>query len=379
MPLPTERTLEPGYTSEVDRIRDTTWSEMLHQFVDANIYQTWPYAEVLSGKGNVSHLVVYKEGRLAALAQVRIRRLPLIPAGVAYVFWGPVWRRTAQAPDESTFRQAIRALRNEFVCKRGLTLRLSPLLFDTDTPDFSTILNEEGFQSAPFGRRSRTLLMNLTPPLEDIHAGMMPHWKRELKIAERNSLEIVEGTGIDLFDAFIPIYREMVSRKRFVEPNDIAQFRKIQIGLPEQDKMRVLLCRSGESIHSGIICSVLGQRAVYLFGATGTVGMKSRGSYALQWRFLQYLKQRRISLYDLNGVNPTDNPGTYKFKSDLAGRNSVDVHSLGAFDSPGTNLSILCLRGGEIVRSRHRSLRKLITATRVRTQWLTSVRESSSK
>ena len=46
-----------------------------------------------------------------------------------------------------TFRQAVRALRNEFVCKRGLVLRLFPLLFDDDAPCFASMLAEEGFVS----------------------------------------------------------------------------------------------------------------------------------------------------------------------------------------------------------------------------------------
>lgn len=339
-----EQKLAAGYSCQMDGVDEKSWGEILQEFDDANIYQTWPYAAVIAGKDNASRIILRQNNDIAAIAQARITRLPLVRAGIAYVLWGPLWKRSGRGESLETFRQMVRALRNEFVCRRGLGLRLSPLLFDNDSSGHAAILQEEGFAVPAMETRSRTILMNLTPSLEELYAGMNAHWKRELKAAEKNKLEILAGTDDELFAEFIKIYQEMVSRKRFKEPNDIHQFRSIQRQLPEPLKMKIMLSKHNGEISAGLISSAMGGSAVYLFGATSNSGTKSRGSYFLQWKFIEQLKRRGTKTYDLNGINPAKNPGTYKFKNDLAGKNGVDAYALGKFDSCGSLMSRLCLR-----------------------------------
>ena len=188
-------------------------------------------------------------------------------------------------------------------------------------------------------------------------------------MAERNQLEVIEGSEDELFEAFIDIYKEMVSRKKFVEPNDIRQFRLIQSQLPEKLKMKILLCRSGKDVCAGLVCSIMGESAVYVFGATSNAGMKSRGSYLLHWKLLEKLKQHHIAFYDLNGINPIKNPGTYKFKNDLGGINSKDVYFLGRFDAHASILSHLCVTCGETLRMIHQSFRELTKTARSLKLW----------
>lgn len=352
------RELGEGYTSEVDTASEQQCCQLLREFDDANLYQTWSYTAVTGGR-HTSHLILRKDGNVAALAQARIAKVPYLNAGIAYVRWGPLWRKSTGGGDAETLRQAIRALRNEFVCKRGLVLRLFPILLEDDPPQLSSILAEEGFTSSRQDARSRTILMDLTPSLAELHDGMRPHWKRELKIAERKGLEIVEGSDDGLFGTFIGIYREMVSRKQFAEGNDINQFRRIQQLLPDSLKMKIMLCKAGSDVCAGLVCSVVGRVAIYLFGATSNAGMKSNGSYLLHWKLIESLKKDGCALYDLNGVNLVKNPGTYKFKHDLAGRHGREVSFLGRFDSRGGVLSNSCVRCGEGLKGMYQIIKQL--------------------
>jgi lipid II:glycine glycyltransferase (peptidoglycan interpeptide bridge formation enzyme) len=349
--------LAAGFTSEVDVVDEPTWCQLLSTFNDANIYQTWSYAEVSWGLDNTSHLILKKDGRTVALAQVRVVKVPFVNIGIAYVRWGPIWQHSTEA-DEDIFRQAVRALRNEFTCKRNLLLRLFPALFEDDLPCYSTTLQEEGFSILRGVSDKRTILMDLSPSLDSLREGMLPHWKRELKVAERKQLQVIEGDQDDLFAAFIEIYKEMVSRKQFVEPNDINHFRLIQAKLPTELKMRIMLCKQDDDISSGLICSAIGNKAVYLFGATSNAGMKSRGSYLLHWKLLETLKQQGISVYDLNGINPARNPGTYKFKSDLAGSNGREVVFVGRFEAHPGKVGEFCIKRAESMRTIYRNARE---------------------
>lgn len=350
------RDLDPGYTSEVDRVNEQQWHEILGNFDDANIFQTWSYGVVTSGQRNVSRLLVKRNGDALAMAQARIAKVPGVNVGIAYVRWGPLWRRRGSEEKPEIFRQVVRALRNEFACKRGLVVRMLPVLFDTDSPCYAGILAEEGFTSLGGETKGRTILMDLSPPLEELREGMRPHWKRELKIAERKALDVSEGSGDDLFASVIDIYREMVSRKRFTEGSDISQFRLMQERLPESLKMRIMVCRSGTGVCAGVVCSAIGKAAVYLFGATSNLGMKSNGSYLLHWKLIEQLKHEGRTVYDLNGINPTMNPGTYKFKSDLAGSHGKDVLFLGQFESHASVISHGCVGIGERARGAYRWL-----------------------
>src|SRR5262245_37789115 len=106
--------LAPDYSVEIDSVDEAQWHHILEDFDDANIYQTWSYDEVRGGRDNISHVVLKKNGAAVAAAQARVLRLPLVGAGIAYVRWGPLWRSKSRKPDADVFRQAVRALRNEY-------------------------------------------------------------------------------------------------------------------------------------------------------------------------------------------------------------------------------------------------------------------------
>jgi lipid II:glycine glycyltransferase (peptidoglycan interpeptide bridge formation enzyme) len=158
------------------------------------------------------------------------------------------------------------------------------------------------------------------------------------------------------------MYQEMVSRKRFPEPNDIHEFQAIQRQLADKSKMRILLCRSNGVLCAGIVCSAIGKTGVYLFGATSDAGLEQRGSYLLHWRVVEWLKESGCSVYDLHGINPERNPGGYRFKKDFCGTNGRDVFFLGQFDSSSNRLSRACVTGAEKLRAAARSMKNMRAA-----------------
>jgi lipid II:glycine glycyltransferase (peptidoglycan interpeptide bridge formation enzyme) len=345
------RTLAPGYTAEVETLDEQSWARALLLFDDANIYQTWAYNQVTSGRRRISHLVLRLNGDIVALAQVRISRLPLLPAGIAYVRWGPVWCRRDQPATPETFRQTLRALHNEFVRRRGLALRVFPQLFADDSSHFAAILRDEGFSTLLTEPADRTLRIDLHPPLEQLRAGMGRNWRRNLKEAEASGLSIIEGSEDHLFAAFIGIYRDLVSRKGFRQPNSIDHYRSMQAALPDELKMRIMICRDRDGACAGLIWSEMGKTGIELFAATTTRALANKGSYLLRWKLVETLKQNGRDFYDLNGINPTGNPGGHKFKRELGGKNAADVCFLGRFDTGGRLLSRLALRFANVAKA----------------------------
>lgn len=363
------KSLNPNFSVEIDSVDEQGWYQILREFDDASIFQTWACGVVACGRRNMSHLVVRRNGEVVAAAQAKIVKVPLLNVGVAYIQWGPMWQPRESSKDVEIFRQVLRALRNEYVCKRGLVLRLFPHLFDHDNPSIAQALAEEGFSLPGRDRRRRTILMDLKPDLKALQEGMRQHWKRQLKVALRKGLVVEKGTSEYFFESFLGIYGEMVSRKGFSPGADVEEFRRMQPLLPEDFKMKVLLCRSNGDVCAGLIGSAIGNSAIYLFGATSNAGMKSNGSYLLQWTLIEELKQQGISVYNLNGINPETNPGTYRFKQELSGDNGKDVYNLGQFDSHAGMLGHSCVEFGDKLRSTRRALSDFIETARSSKLW----------
>lgn len=342
-PLP----LEHGYISEVDKVDKDQWSRIIARFSDASIYQTWSYDAIRCGKENISHLVLRSGNEIKAAAQARIVRIPFIGRGAAYARWAPLWQHRSQHLDPTDFRLALRALRNEYVCRRGLILRIFPVLYDDGSRSYSDLLLQEGYTAVPNEDRGRTLIVDINQPLADLRKKLDQKWRNCLNKAERNQLEVTEGTDDDLFAAFIGIYRELLERKKFEEPNDINEFRMIQRDLPPEHKMRIFICQSDNVRSSGVICASVGEAGIYLFGATSDAGMRDKGSYLLQWKAIEWMKNNGCLSYNLNGINPQKNPGSYHFKAGLSGKNGRDLCYLGRFDCYPDGISAKLARAAD--------------------------------
>jgi len=342
-----------GYTAEIDSLHDNDWNDILNKFDDANLYQTWAYNEIRSGAKRASTLVLKYNGEIVAAAIVRLFLVPLIKEGIAYVYWGPMWRTKGIDPDPVIFSQAIRALRNEYTCRRGLILRIFPLLFNDEDHQYLPLLSKEGYLLNKKNRTGRTLIIDLSGDLATLRKGLEQKWRNCLNRAQRNGLDIIEGDDDNMYEDFISVYRQMLRRKHFVEPNDINEFRAIQKLLPQVMKMKIMLCRQNEQAIAGAIFSAIGNSGIYLFGAINELGMKTNAAYLFQWRFIEWLKENHFTLYNLNGINPEANPGTYRFKAGLSGKNGKDVYYSGFFEAFKTSAHRIALRGMEALMAKY--------------------------
>jgi hypothetical protein len=329
----TTASLANGYSAEIATCDAAEWQAVTGHFDDANLYQTWAYDAARHGVRSLCHCVVSRRGRIVAAAQARLVRLPALPIGAAYVRWGPLWRRWDARADPMDLRMGLRALRTELVLNRGLFLRCYPMLFDSDGIDYRAVLAEEGFVAAPEETPQRTLLLDLQPSLEEIRRNFDHKWRNRLSKAERSGLACDEGSDDALFGGFLDLYRALLDRKKFQEPNDIREFRRLQRQLPDRQKMRLVLVGSNGAPSCGAVFTAIGATGVYLFGACNELGMTTNGSYLAQWKAIQWMKQQGCRHYNLNGINPEKNPGTYHFKAGIAGRSGRDARYLGRFDT----------------------------------------------
>ena len=327
----------PGvpYAVEVDCHDPSAWNGIVDRFSDASLYQTGPYGEVRWGEKNVSRLVVKKKDQVLAAAQVRLFRIPVLNTGIAYVFYGPMWKPRLTGPDIRNYRIGLRALVDEYVRSRKFILRVRPWGFEEKNPDMESALLEEGFRSTQgiYRPKIRTVLVDLRLSEKDLRARLKKKWRQTLQHSERAGLTIVEGYDERLFDAVRPIYLEMLEEKKFAPQSNFDEFARMQGRLSAGQKMRVALCKSGNGPVSGSLCSAIGDAAIGLVGATGRAGRETQAYYLLQWDEILWSKRAGKSFYDFGGINPVTNPGVYRFK---AGMNGEEVTYLPVHDYCGS-------------------------------------------
>lgn len=321
-----------GSQVEIDRIHSAEWNEMISLFDDASIHQTWSAALVTKGGNNISHLVLKKDNEVIGICQVTLRQLPAIKAGIAEAYNGPLWKRKGQSVSFERFTEMIQALRQEYVTNRGMVLRIRPNEFLNDDHACGHILKSAGFSKNMQFPQQRTLVLNLSHDLDTLRGNLSDSWRLHLNRAEKQNLTVVEGTGDDLYGAFLAQMKDMLVRKKFVPIVNYDQYREVQRQLPDHLKMKIFVAlQDGISLGS-IVVSAIGDTGVFLFGASGNQGLKSHASNLLHWRALCWLKQCNYKQYDLGGIDPQGNPGTYQFKRGLAGAFGEDRHRIPQFE-----------------------------------------------
>ncbi len=323
--------LDRGYTTEIDSIGKTEWHSILAGFADANIYQTWSYGEVSWGPQRLSHLILRREGLPVAMAQLRIWRLPILQKGIAYLNWGPLWRPRIDNDHLVCLKNMIRALRNEYVSKRGLILRMQPkIIEDAYSQRILSLFREEGFLRTP--DPTRTFLVDLRPSIEDLRKNLHRSWRRSLTFAEKQGLILEEAKDQEHYDLILKIYSQMKTRKKFFGNMQLDML-EVHKDLPSELKLKIMLCMDGGEAVSVLGWSNLGIICTPLIGATGDRGLLAKASFLLWWEMVRAAKAHQAAYCDTATVHEKRNPGGHFFKQGLAGKDALETRYIGRFDA----------------------------------------------
>jgi lipid II:glycine glycyltransferase (peptidoglycan interpeptide bridge formation enzyme) len=342
-----------AYTIETGNIPDTEWNDVLAQFDDATIYQTHAYGTVRWGSDKLSHAIIRRNGEIVGAAQAIIYKVPLIPAGIAYVPWGPLWRKRGENASTDNLAGIIAGMKEEYCAKRGLLLRVAPCIVEEDDARRpSELFQNTGYVKDSKVKPYRTLMLDLTREPAEIRKKLDQKWRNQLNRSEKNGLELIEGTADDLYEVFLKLQKEMQDRKQYKPTVDYVEFGEIQEKLPESMKMHIVICKHEGVPVTATIGTAIGDRGIYLLGATGEAGMKQKSAYLSQWRMILWLKERGCRWYDLGGIDPENNPGVYHFK---VGMSDTDVQHIGQYEVSSNAVSSLAVGLAEKIKELKRS------------------------
>jgi lipid II:glycine glycyltransferase (peptidoglycan interpeptide bridge formation enzyme) len=269
---------------------------------------------------------------------------------MAYVPWGPELPEALKSDPQ---------LRAEALTELAPTLR--SLLPHVSFIRFDPPWNGECGMSKSFKRAAAdiqppdTVLVDLTPPLQDILAAMKPKWRYNIGLAEKRNVNINtnavnintdtvnvntdtvngEKQGINIF---YQLLTETAERDGIAIHN-IEYYRALFeecSRFPMEMQLRLYTAMHEGDTLAAIVVLFRMNEATYLYGASANIKRNLMAPYALQWKAMQDARIAGCTVYDLFGIPPDDNPdhpmaGLYRFKTGFGG---TIIHRPGSWDYP---------------------------------------------
>jgi len=214
---------------------------------------------------------------------------------MAYIPWGP--ELPAAFPDDPPLRAAATA---------ELAHALRPLLSRTttfirfDPPWFDSTGTVPPELPAPFKRAAAdiqppdTVLIDLTPPPEDILAAMKSKWRYNIALAEKRGVT-VSNDGEQDIDIFYRLLAETAERDGLAI-HGIEYYRALFAECQDNSatmplRLHLYTARHEGDVLAGIVVLCRGKQAVYLYGASANIKRNIMAPYALQWKAMRDAKE----------------------------------------------------------------------------------------
>ena len=270
------------------------WNSWVAGQPTGNILQSFEWGEFKSSLGDWKPLrfAALENGRIAACAQVLLRHLPI--GTMAYCPRGPVFDPSNPEPA----RHLLDAIHDYCRARATIFLKVEPPLPDA-SPWHSTFAGW-GFRPADEIQPRSTIMVDLSPDLEDISARLNIKTRYNIGLAGRKGIKIVEA-GEDGGLIFYSLLHATSRRASFsVHSSDY--YDKVWRLLRSRDMAQLLLATYDGDVLAGTMLFRIGQNAYYMYGASSGLQRNLKSSDLLQWESLKWAKSLGCTTYDMWGI-----------------------------------------------------------------------------
>jgi lipid II:glycine glycyltransferase (peptidoglycan interpeptide bridge formation enzyme) len=275
------------------------------------LWQSLERQEYLHALGKETRIYVAEEQGIVASAMVVIDRTSF-GLSVWDIPRGPIWATHGIRGEwavEALLRQVVEDAKKE-AC---ISLYLSPVLpLITDVFPF-TVSRRRIHAEA-------TRIVDLTQPDEEILAQMKQKGRYNLRLAEKNGVQVMQS---DDSEAFYALVKKTGSRDGFtaLPKTQYASFLRQVPG-----SFLLLAYDAQKTPVAGLIGVVWHGRGIYYYGASQYASRALMAPYMLQWEAMHFCRKHGCAKYDLLGIAPEgagdDHPwaGITRFKEQFGGK-----------------------------------------------------------
>jgi lipid II:glycine glycyltransferase (peptidoglycan interpeptide bridge formation enzyme) len=328
-----------SYRVIIDDFDHAEWVKNAQNFADYSIYQTWPYQEVRAEMAcqELSRAIVKnQQNEVVTMCHVRIKKVSSLGLKIGYVQQGPLVR----AIDDRIVcsAEALKALSGAYLERKVNVFRIMLNIIDNKTGQHVLqILKSAGFNKVKSISPYRTLMLSLAGSEGEIRKSLDRNFRRNLKKSEKVGIDVREGHDRRFCEILRELYVSSVKRKGFKGLNP-DEFIKPQLKLSPKEKMNFIVAYyEGEpvTIH---LASHLGDTGVALLVASDVKGLDCGSSYLVWWKACIAAKDAGMKRLDLGGIDPENNPGGYRFKSQISRQESYYIGTFDAYRSLPVNM-----------------------------------------
>lgn len=304
----------------VREVEAADWPRVSGRFADLGFEQSLTYSAAAAARigAELRLFALERAGVPVAAAALRLRRVPGLGRGIAWIPSGPLLRPPdAAPPDPETAVAALSALRERIAGDEGhiLRFRLSGLSgFSTD--EAPAIAASAGFAPTVRASAYRSIVLELRADTATLMQALNGKWRTDLRYAMKSGLGIEIGETPDFEARFLRLFAEVQGAKGF-SPEITPQFHFALSG-PDFPRQVLMATRDGVDI-AGIVTGAAGATTTYLFGATAEAGRRFKAGYLLTWTGIERARAEGRLWYDLGGVDATANPDVARFKERMNG------------------------------------------------------------
>jgi lipid II:glycine glycyltransferase (peptidoglycan interpeptide bridge formation enzyme) len=272
---------------------EAAWDAFVNAHPHGHLLQRWPWGALKAQYGWKPVRVAVLDGaQLVAGAQILFRPLPMRMGAMGYVPKGPVI-----APDSAHWPDLLAAMQQAARAERASFLRLEPEWELGHAPALSALClqPDEAIVQAP-----ASIMLDLRPAPDDILAQMKPKWRYNIRLAERKQIDVRMGTAGDL-----PIFQrlsEITSQRDGFPVRSEAYYRAAYGLFKPSDSVALFIAEYQGKPLGSIMVFTSGRMGIYLYGASSDEERNRMPNHLLQWRAMQWCKERGCERYDLWGV-----------------------------------------------------------------------------
>ena len=365
-------------------MESANWNSLISHLPNAHFLQSYEWGQVKAKYGWQPHYLAWdREGKLRE--EGSLSSLAFYPSAAALILKRPVLRNgfaarlsILYAPKGPLMDWTNEPLRNHvlndlqtFAKKEGaIFLKMDPdVMLGTGIPSgkeevidyggqaVKTVLKRRGWRaSSDQIQFKNTVLLDLSPPEEELLAQMKQKTRYNIRLAERKGVALRIGTEDD-FAVLYRMYAETSLRDGFVI-RDEEYYKTVwqtflvdvpvsvssspsSITTPHDATLRArspftepLIAEVDNEPVAAIFIFYFAERAYYVYGMSRNAHREKMPTYFLQWEAMKRAKARGCTVYDLWGApdvfDESDSMwGVYRFKEGLGGK---VVRTLGAWD-----------------------------------------------
>lgn len=280
----------------IDATSREEWDKFITSHIESNFLQSWDFYEfhILRSKKVVRRLVLDGDngiiGAYAGVVETAKRGTYMAIAG------GPIldWK------NKKLVSAVFDDIKSEGKKHHCVFVRVRPQLGLSDKS--LALMREMGLKKAPMYLSVEYAgILDLHKSEEEILTGASQGFRRKLRKAEKNDIEITADTSKDSIDAFCKLEKVHAERQKYVAFSE-SFLRKQFEAFAKNDEVLIYTAKKDGEILAQNFMIFYGPEASYHYGVSSELGTKYSAAPLLHMEAMREARKRGIIRYNLWGI-----------------------------------------------------------------------------